>query len=153
RRSRRRPLPTRVPPGTRPAMTLTPRVMRIVVVALVACSVAPSHVAYPVARVGTTVDTLHGERVADPYRWLEDLGSRGTRAWLAGEGEVTRRWLAARADRPAIARALAAAVDYERTSPPKRRGTRWFYTRRPRGHGQPELVVADSLTGEPRGVV
>ena len=31
--------------------------------------------AYPPALRGPVVDTLHGQAIADPYRWLEDLGS------------------------------------------------------------------------------
>src|SRR4051794_35755592 len=41
--------------------------------------------AYPPARRLEHVDLLHGVPVADPYRWLEDLDSAETRAWVAAE--------------------------------------------------------------------
>ncbi|HEV7559415.1 MAG TPA: hypothetical protein VGO00_28260, partial [Kofleriaceae bacterium] len=126
--------------------------MRLAALVLVACSGGPALV-YPVAHTADVADTLHGERVADPYRWLEELGSPGTRAWVDAETAVTRRWLDGQSSRPAIARELAAAVDFDRTGQPKRRGTRWFFTRRTRGHGQPELVVADSPTGPTTTVI
>ena len=34
---------------------------------------------YPVAKTVAQVDEYHGTQVADPYRWLEDLDSSGTR--------------------------------------------------------------------------
>jgi prolyl oligopeptidase len=36
---------------------------------------------YPPAARGNVTDDYHGTRVADPYRWLEDLDSPETRAW------------------------------------------------------------------------
>ena len=36
------------------------------------------------------VDTLHGERVADPYRWLEDAASTRVRAWTDAQNARTR---------------------------------------------------------------
>jgi prolyl oligopeptidase len=42
---------------------------------------------YPAARRLDLVEDLHGYRVADPYRWLED-DSPETRQWLAAEEEL-----------------------------------------------------------------
>ena len=38
--------------------------------------------AYPPARRADVMEQLAGHRVADPYRWLEDLDSAESRAWL-----------------------------------------------------------------------
>ncbi|WP_243453556.1 hypothetical protein, partial [Polymorphobacter multimanifer] len=35
-------------------------------------SVAATAQTYPVTATGPVAETLHGERIADPYRWLED---------------------------------------------------------------------------------
>lgn len=48
---------------------------------------------YPDARRGDHVDTYHGEKVGDPYRWLEDLESEETRAWVKAEDKLTRSYL------------------------------------------------------------
>jgi prolyl oligopeptidase len=40
---------------------------------------------YPAAHRLDLVEDLHGYRVADPYRWLEDADSAETRDWLAAE--------------------------------------------------------------------
>ncbi|MFH1748997.1 MAG: prolyl oligopeptidase family serine peptidase [Planctomycetota bacterium] len=63
---------------------------------LVACS-APVRfdpTQYPASRRGDTVDTLHGQTVADPYRWLEDEQSPETQAWLTAQNQLTHETLA-----------------------------------------------------------
>jgi prolyl oligopeptidase len=37
----------------------------------------------PATRVDDPVETLHGQEVHDPYRWLEDGGTPEVRAWDA----------------------------------------------------------------------
>ncbi len=55
------------------------------------CAHADHPYTYPATERGTQVDTLHGVRIADPYRWLEDPDSDKTRAKLAGPESGTRR--------------------------------------------------------------
>ena len=52
---------------------------------------------YPAARRLDLVEDLHGYRVADPYRWLEDADSPQTRQWLGAEDEL---WAGYRAGLP-----------------------------------------------------
>ncbi len=40
------------------------------------------------------VEELHGVRVADPYRWLEDASDPRTEAWSAWQDEAWERWAA-----------------------------------------------------------
>src|SRR6185436_15330265 len=44
----------------------------------------------PVTPREEAVDVWHGERVIDPYRWLEDTGSERTRAWTDAQNARTR---------------------------------------------------------------
>ena len=46
---------------------------------------------YPEAPRLDLVEELHGHRVADPYRWLEDPDDPRTRGWTAGAGRARRR--------------------------------------------------------------
>ncbi len=49
----------------------------------------PERLPYPATRRVDQVDLFHGVQVADPYRWLEDLDSDETRAWVAAQNRVT----------------------------------------------------------------
>src|SRR4051794_15799351 len=48
---------------------------------------------YPSTRTTPTVDHYGSATVADPYRWLEDLGSAATKAWVESQNAVTFRYL------------------------------------------------------------
>ena len=48
---------------------------------------------YPSTRTVDQVDTYHGTRVPDPYRWLEDDTSAETAAWVEAQNKVTFSYL------------------------------------------------------------
>ncbi|RKP22981.1 prolyl oligopeptidase, partial [Syncephalis pseudoplumigaleata] len=49
---------------------------------------------YPAARRDDSiVDTLHGQRIADPYRWLENANSTETKAFVEAENKVAMDYL------------------------------------------------------------
>ena len=47
----------------------------------------------PPAARRVVIDTYHGVKVADPYRWLEDANDPAVQAWIAAEDGRTRRYL------------------------------------------------------------
>jgi prolyl oligopeptidase len=47
----------------------------------------------PKTPAGTTVDTIQGVQVADPYRWLEDAADTKVQAWSDGQNARTRGYL------------------------------------------------------------
>ena len=81
----------------------------------------------PVTRRGDQVDDYHGTRVADPYRWLEDVDSGETRAWVEAQNRVTFAFLAGIPERATIQRRLTTLWNYERYGAPFTRGGRYFY--------------------------
>ena len=99
------------------------------------------------------VDVLHGVPVADPYRWLEDLESKETRAWVEAQNQVTMDYLRSLPEREAIRRRLTELWNFERYGVPVLEGGRYFFTRNDGLQDQSVLYVLDSLDGEPRVLI
>jgi prolyl oligopeptidase len=96
---------------------------------VVAAAQPPPTLKYPVAQRADHVDVYHGVKVADPYRWMEDIDSPATRAWVEAEAQLTSNYLAGIPGRERIAQRLKEIWNYERWSAPERHGSQWFYVR------------------------
>ncbi|PRP93823.1 Prolyl endopeptidase [Enhygromyxa salina] len=106
--------------------------------------------AYPEARVSPQVDDLHGVGVADPYRWLEDLDSEETRAWVEAENAVTFSYLETIEERAAIQAKLEGLWNFERYGTPWQEGGRFFFTKNDGLQNQAVYYWADKLDAEPK---
>ncbi len=101
------------------------------------------------------VETLHGERVADPYRWLEGsadpamshpdpmLDNR-VRDWSMAQNARARAYLDALPGRAALRTRLAELFRTESLSAPAVNGGRSFYTRRRGDQSNAVLYVRDA---------
>ena len=105
---------------------------------------------YPAAKTVPQTDDYHGTKVADPYRWLEDLDSADTRAWIDAQNKVTFEYLARIPGRERLKQRLTELWNYERYTSPEHYGDRYFYTRNDGLQNQAVLYVADSLEAAPR---
>lgn len=107
---------------------------------------APWHaLPYPPAPRGAQQDNYHGTTIADPYRWLEDPDTSASRAWIEAQNKLTRSVLGGIAGRAAIRRSLERVWNYPRTSPPSRKGDRYFFYRNDGLQPQPVFYWADAL--------
>jgi prolyl oligopeptidase len=105
---------------------------------------------YPPTPPGGQVDDYFGTKVADPYRWLEDVDSAETKAWVEAENKVTVDYLARMPRRDAIKARLTALFDFPRYSLPSKEGGKYFYTHNTGLQNQAPLYVKDSLAAEGR---
>ncbi|MEO7366595.1 MAG: prolyl oligopeptidase family serine peptidase [Gemmatimonadaceae bacterium] len=103
-------------------------------VALLSLSVAavlnaqtPSKLAYPITARGSQVDDYHGTSIADPYRWLENMDSPETAAWVAAQNALTFSYLSAIPERAAIRDRLTKLWDYPKYFAPVKTANRLFY--------------------------
>ncbi|SDS38880.1 prolyl oligopeptidase family serine peptidase [Agrococcus carbonis] len=99
---------------------------------------------YPEVRRDGTVETIHGEAIADPYRWLEDGESDQTRAFIEAQNAFAEPILAQLPARAAFRERLTALLTAPTRGCPWVRGGRVFAWHRD-GQNQPVLVVADSV--------
>jgi prolyl oligopeptidase len=106
--------------------------------------------AYPATRKAEVVDDYHGTTVADPYRWLEDLDSAETQAWVARQNQVTFGYLNQLPSRAKLRQRLTQLWNYERFGLPVKRAGRYFYTRNDGLQNQSAVYVVDRLDGPPR---
>jgi len=84
-------------------------------------------------------DVLHGVRVPDPYRWLEDIDSNRTAAWIQGQKRLTQSVLSQVPFREGLRKRLERLAQYESVSLPKEAGDRIFFTRQAADARQPSL--------------
>jgi prolyl oligopeptidase len=126
------------------------KILPVVVLVLAAAASAASRLTYPKAPTSDTVDDYHGTKVADPYRPLEDPDAKATRTWIDAENRMTRAYLDAIPERPAIEKRLKELWNYERYSSPFRQGGRYFFTKNDGLQNQSVLYVLDRLDGTPR---
>jgi prolyl oligopeptidase len=85
---------------------------------------------YPTAARGDTVEEFHGKKIADPYRWLEELDSPATRSFVEAQAKLTEGYLQAIPGRDAIRASLKKLWDYDRLGLPVSEAGRVFFSRR-----------------------
>ncbi len=126
-------------------------ILPVVFAALLAGCARP--LKYPPTRTVDVVDDLHGVRVADPYRWLEDLDSPETAAWVAAQNEVTFGFLEQIPAREAIRERIAHLWNFEKYGLPIQEGGRYFWSKNDGLQPQSVLYWSDRLDGEPRVLI
>ena len=99
---------------------------------------------YPEVRRDETVETIHGEAIADPYRWLEDGESEETRAFIEAQNAFAEPLLAALPSRDEFRERVSALLTAPTRGCPWARGGRVFAWHSD-GQNQPVLVTADSV--------
>jgi len=108
---------------------------------------------YPVAKKVDQIDDYHGVKVADPYRWLENLDSAETRAWVEAENKLTFDFLNAIPVRAQIKERLTKLWNYEKFGVPFKEGDRYFYSRNSGLQNQSVLYTVNALDAAPKEVL
>lgn len=98
-------------------------------------------------------DVWHGERVVDPYRWLEDTESERTRAWTDAQNSRTRVVIDALPQRVHFAARLRELLAVGLLDTPRPVNGRIFHTRRTGAQRQSILYVRDGVDGKDRALV
>ncbi len=97
----------------------------------------------PVAAVKPLAETLHGTKIIDNYRWLEDGKTPETQKWVEEEMAYTRTVLDPLPGRASIHKRLTELLSIGSITPPQIAGKYYFYTRREGMQNQPVLYVRE----------
>ena len=107
----------------------------------------------PKAKVDIVEETIHGHKIADPYRWLEDASSADSQEYVRAELAYTRGILDPLPGREQIHQRLGQLLSIGNISTPQIGGPYYFYTRREGMQNQPVLLVRESIHGKDRALV
>jgi len=119
--------------------------------ALLACTatLAAQGVTYPTTRTVDHVDTYHGTKVPDPYRWLEDDTSADTAKWVEAQNQVTFDYLERIPYRAQLLKRLNTLYNYAKYSSPSRKGAYYFFSKNNGLQNQSVLYIQKGLNGTP----
>jgi len=93
----------------------------------------------PPSAVEPVTDTIHGVKITDPYRWLEDQESPATREWIERQNAYTDSIVGQIPGRAELRAVVEKLVKTDAVSVPIERGGRYFYSRK--GAEQPLSVI------------
>jgi prolyl oligopeptidase len=104
------------------------------------------------------VDELHGEKIVDPYRWLEDGESAEVKAWSASQNAYTESVLGALPGRDALKARIEQLLRIGSVGAPavvgsKKGKGRYFHTFQSPAQDQPVLSVREGVDGKDRVLV
>src|SRR4029453_13618552 len=100
---------------------------------------------FPETRREDVVDVLHGQPMADPYRWLEDPDSDGTADWGRRKKEFTGAYRESLPDRPGFLETMQQVMRRPRAGVPFKRAGHYFVSRNDGRQNQDVIFVASSL--------
>jgi prolyl oligopeptidase len=107
----------------------------------------------PEVKTQVIEEILHGRRIVDPYRWLEDESHPDTQKYGREELAYTRGVLDHLPGREQIQSRITQLASIGTITPPHAAGKSYFYTRRKGAQNQPVLLAREGLHGPDRTLV
>ena len=107
----------------------------------------------PKAKVEKVEETLHGHKIVDPYRYMEDSQNADTQEFVREELAYTRTLLDPLPGREQIQKRLEQLLTIGNIGAPQIGGPYYFYTRREGMQNQPVLYVREGVNGPDRVLV
>ncbi|XP_038655180.1 prolyl endopeptidase-like [Scyliorhinus canicula] len=105
---------------------------------------------YPEAQRLETIDVYHGEKIYDPYIWLENPDSEDTKAYVEAQNKLTLPFLEKCSIREKFKERMTELYDYPKYSCHFRKGTRYFHFFNTGLQNQSVMYVQNSLDDEPQ---
>ena len=122
--------------------------MLVAATTTIAMSMTAQELKYPQARKDGTVDEYFGQKVEDPYRWMEDDRSAETAAWVEAENRVTEAYLRQLPQRAKLEKRMKELCNYSKVGAPFYKHGHWYQYR---NDGLQNQAVVYRLTEDNRG--
>ncbi len=110
-------------------------------------------IVYPETVKDNTIDVYFGEKVEDPYRWLENDTSAATKAWVKAQNKVTFDYLEKIPFRKDLKQRLTQLGDYEKYGSPFKKKGKYYFFKNDGLQNQSVLYVQETLEAEPQVVL
>src|ERR1700730_6854381 len=105
----------------------------------------------PTAAVHEVIDTYFGQKIVDPYRWMEDAKSPETAAWMKAQADYSRPYLDRLPSRQDLFKRFEQLSETGvRVSGVQRAGKLYFYYRLAPGENDRRLYVREGFKGAER---
>src|SRR5687767_11385247 len=114
---------------------------------------ATAQLNYPETKKIDVVDDYNGEKVVDPYRWLEDDRSEETKQWVTEQNKVTFGYLDKIPYRADWLKRLEEINDYPKYSSPSRKNEYFYFYKNDGLQNQSVLYRQKGLNGTPEIVL
>jgi len=101
----------------------------------------------------SVAEVVHGVRISDPYRWLENRDTPQTEEWLQEQSCHFNTYFAECPYLAELEFRVQAYLDVTTLDQPARVGDRHFYRKRNRGEEQGSIYVRNEITDEERLLV
>ena len=101
----------------------------------------------PVTEAKPVTETVSGQEISDPYRWLEDAKSPATRTWIGEQMKYTGRYFSQVKNRADIVKRLIELERVDSYSVPTERKGKYFFTKRLASENQASIYVRKGLRG------
>jgi prolyl oligopeptidase len=122
--------------------------MRLALILVAAMTLVTDNMKYPDTKRDAIVDDVHGVKIPDPYRWLEDATKPDVKAWMAAEDKQARGFLAQLPGRDKLIARFKELYYLETFTPPHHFGGRYFYMRRHKDKEKAILYWKEGAGGE-----
>ena len=103
---------------------------------------------YPISKKVDQVDDYFGNKVADPYRWLEYDTAQDVKAWVEAENKLTFDYLDKIPFRQKIKERLTDIFNYPKYSSPFRAGAYYFFSKNSGLQNQSVIYYQKGLDGK-----
>ncbi len=102
---------------------------------------------YPETRMEPVVETIHGIKITDNYRWLEKIDSREVQSWIKAQNDLSRSILDQIPIQSKIYKRVNELIRIEETFLPKETEKGWFYNKKHPDAQQPIIYFRSKDTG------